>query len=223
MAVTNVVGTISKEDYQRATKLLENEQARIAAKLSENEKLPVKQLERKAVGLSKEIKKLETEKPTPGLFKTKAVEQDQQNWQHKVNVKTAELKGVLREIENASSGKIFAESQEKIQKEAARQAARALPKEAAISKGFKADMKIAELNTKLSGLNKEITRARTAGDEKKLPQLLKRKSNILNSLQNRSSLKLRQGREQRSSVAKAVMATKKELGLFKGREMGLGR
>lgn len=223
MAVQNVIGAISKEDYQRATRTLEAEQERIAARMTESAKLPVKELERKAEALSAELRRLESGKPKTGVFKTKSSVEKQKEWQHQVNVKTAEKNGVLRQIDSVSSGKIFVESQEKIQKEAARQAARSLPKEAAITRGYKADIKIAELNTQLSGLNKDITRARTAGDEKKLPQLLKRKSNILNSLQNRSSLKMRQGREQRAQVAKAVMSTQKEIGLLKGLSMGLGR
>jgi len=223
MAVQHVVEQISKEDYQRAKRDLEKEQSLIAARLTEIAKQPVKTLEVKAKGISAEIKRLESEKPKPGLFKTKAFDEKQKNWEHKVNVKTAEHDGVQRQIDSMTSGKIYLESQEKIQKEAARLSTRALPKEASIAKGYQADKQIAELNTKLSSLNKEITRARTAGDEKKLPQLLKSKSNILNSLQNRASLKVRQDRNAMTKISKAVMNTKQELGAFKTRGLSMGR
>ena len=164
------------------------------------------------------------EKPKTGFFKTKTAQaKELKTWQHKVNVVTAERDGVLRQIKSVESGRVFIESQEKIQVEAARQAARALPEQAAITKAYRADIQIAELNSKLRKIDRDITTARSAGDEKSLSQLLKSKSGLLNRLQNRESLNRRLGNKEKDEIGKAIQANKRELNLFKSRSLGLGR
>ena len=98
-----------------------------------------------------------------------------------------------------------------------------MPKESAIADGFRADVRIGEINTKLTELDKSISVARTKGDEDKLPQLLKSKSNLLNSLQHRESLQARLNGRDKIKIRKAMKATTIELGLFKSRGLELGR
>ena len=223
MAVENIVGTISEQDYQRATALLKAEQTRIASQLEQNAKQPLVELEKRVGELDARLQEKQGSKPKPGLIKTKGFQQKEMEWKHEVSVLTAERKNVVETIDSMQSGKIFAENQKKIQDVAARRAEMALPKESAIADGFRADVRIGEINTKLTELDKSISVARTKGDEDKLPQLLKSKSNLLNSLQHRESLQVRLNGRDKIKIRKAMKATTIELGLFKSRGLELGR
>ena len=223
MAVESINDAISKADYQRATRRLEAEQSKIAAQLSESAKEPIVLLERRAMDLASDLKQRELNKPKPGLFKTKAYEAKERTWIHEIKVMTAERNGVLRQIESAQSGAVFVEFQERIQQEATRMAARALPQESTIVKGYQADRRVSDLNHKLIQIDADITTARTTGNEKTLSRLLKSKSTVLNNLHNSESIRRRLGSQERNQIDKAMQATKKELNLFKSRGLGLGR
>jgi len=221
VATNSESGGISSQDYQRASSLLAAERAKIVEQLTDNSMSTVGALQKEAEQLEAEIKRQKLKEPKAGLFKTAAFKENHADWKNQSQVLIAQRNNLSQQIKSQQSGRAFEERQEAFKQEAVKLVAGKLPRETELVDNFKADQLVSELTTKLNEIDKQITTARNADDKKDLPHLLKRKTGVLNTLQNRESIAKRLSENQKSMFGTALKNTKEELSLSRTR--GLGR